>query len=493
MSDFNPMVKLAFYLFLGIAIPLAPMGSARAGITDNVKTETLPNGLKVLVLENHKAPVATFNLFAKVGSRNESFGKTGISHLVEHLMFRGTKNYGPEEFSNIIQENGGMDNAFTGADFTDYFEVINRDHLDVPIGLEADRMANFDPKGFASELEVVEEERRMRTDDNPEEALAEAAQAQAFVEHPYHWPVIGWMQDIQRLTLEDAIKYHSVYYSPQNAIAVAVGDFDASKVLQQISESFSPVKNGPKPPPVTEVEPPQKGKRQIELRHAANLPAFTEDYHVPNYRTGGSDAFALEIASEILSDGKSSRLYRDMVLDKRMVVEVSASYDMTSFDPGLFAVTAQMRPGVKTEDAIAEANKVVEQLKTQPVGAEELQKAKNLEQSSFVFQQDSIFAEALQLGVWEMLGDYHLMDRYLSSIDKVTAADVQRVAKKYLVDNNCTLGVLVPTGILPHELGGGGAGGMVHHAPLIQSDSSMDSQPRLASALSASEAGEVAR
>jgi zinc protease len=264
-------------------------------------------------------------------------------------------------------------------------------------------------------------------------------------------------------------------------------------VLKQISDSFGPVKNGPKPPPVFEVEPPQQGERKLVLRHAANLPAFTEVYHVPNYRTGGADAFALEIASEILSDGKSSRLYRTMVLDKRMVVEVSASYDMTSFDPGLFALSAQMRPGVKTDDAIAEADKVIEQLKAQPVGADELQKAKNLEQSSFVFAQDSIFEEALQLGVWEMLGDYHLMDRYLTEIDKVTAADVQRVAKKYLVENNCTLGVLVPTGILPHEQGGGGAGGTVRHAPALDiADSMLQIEPmRVTRAASAMD--EVAR
>jgi zinc protease len=447
------------------ALILAGASSARAGLTDAVKTETLPNGLKVLVLENHKAPVATFNIFYRVGSRNERFGQTGISHLCEHLMFRGTKKYGPEEFSNIIQENGGMDNAFTTADFTDYFEVINRDHIDVPIGLEADRMANFDPKGFQPELAVVEEERRMRTDDNPEDALAETSQAQAYVEHPYHWPVIGWMQDIQRLTLDDALKYHSVYYSPQNAIVVAVGDFDADKVLKQIAESFSPIKNGPKPPPVIEVEPPQNGVRRVVLRHAANLPAFAEAYHVPNYRSG-PDAFALEVASEILSDGKSSRLYKTMVVDKRMVVDVSASYDMTSFDPGLLWISAQMRPGVKTDDAIAEVDRVVEGLKTKLVDQKELQKAKNLEQASFVFSQDSVFEEALQLGVWQMLGDYHLLDRYLAGIDKVTAADVQRVMKKYLVQSNETLGVLAPTGILPNEQGGGGAGGPVHHAPL---------------------------
>ena len=492
ITNRSPSSRLALTFALTFTFSALIVPGARAGITDAVKTETLPNGLKVLVLENHKAPVATFNLFTKVGSRNESFGKTGISHLVEHLKFRGTKKYGPEEFSNIIQQNGGMDNAFTGADFTDYFEVINRDHLDVPIGLEADRMANFDPKGFDSELAVVEEERRMRTDDNPEDALSESTQAQAYVEHPYHWPVIGWMQDIQRLTLADALKYHSVYYSPQNAIAVAVGDFDSNKVLKQIAESFGPIKNGPKPPPVLEVEPPQQGVRKIVLRHAANLPAFNEAYHVPNYRVGGTDAFALEIASELLSDGKSSRLYRTMVLDKRMVVEVSANYDMTSFDPGLFELSAQMRPGVKTEDAIAEANKVVDQLKAEPVGAEELQKAKNLEQSSFVFLQDSIFEEALQLGVWEMLGSYHLMDKYLTGIDKVTAADVQRVAKKYLVENNCTVGVLMPTGILPHEQAGG-AGGTVRHAPPLRTTDSLLEVPPTRITRADSTINEVAR
>src|SRR6266851_4318684 len=208
-------------LFLTIA------GAAVAGITDAVKTQTLPNGLRVLVLENHKAPVATFNVFLRVGSRNEQIGKTGLSHLLEHLMFRGTKTLKPEEFSNIIQENGGMDNAFTTADYTDYFEVINRDHFDVPISLESDRMANFMPQGFDSEKAVVIEERRLRTDDNPEDALEEVTKAQAYLAAAYHWPVIGWMHDIQGLTLQDALNYHGIYYSPQNALIVAVGDFDA--------------------------------------------------------------------------------------------------------------------------------------------------------------------------------------------------------------------------------------------------------------------------
>ncbi|HEY6420907.1 MAG TPA: pitrilysin family protein [Candidatus Binataceae bacterium] len=436
-------------------------------MADAAKTETLPNGLKVIVLENHKAPVATFNVFYRVGSRNEVTGKTGLSHLLEHLMFRGTKKLQPDQFSAIIQQNGGMDNAFTTADFTNYFEIINRDHLDVPISLEADRMANFEPKGFESEKAVVMEERRLRTEDNPEDALDELVRAQAYLAHPYHWPVIGWMHDIEGLTLADATAYHQVYYSPQNAIIVAVGDFDATRVLKQLSESFGAIPNGPKAPPVNELEPEQQGARHIELHHAANLPAFEEGFHVPTFRN--PDAFALEIAGEILADGQSSRLYKKLVVEKRMVLDIGAGYDFTSFDPSLFLVSAQIRPGVKTEDAMAEVDKEIAALRDKPVSAEDLQKAKNLEQAEFVFGQDSISREAELLGIYEMLGDYHLVDAFLAGVDKVTAADVQRAARTYLVATNCTTGVLIPTGVLPHEAGAGGTGGtMVRHAPDLE-------------------------
>jgi zinc protease len=455
-------------------------GAACAGISDAVQYRKLANGLQVIVLENHKAPVATLNVFYRVGSRNEQTGKTGISHMCEHLMFRGTKKYGPEEFSNIIQENGGEDNAFTTADYTDYFEVINRDHLDVPISLEADRMANFDPKGFASEKNVVMEERRLRTDDNPEDALEEVTQASAFYEHPYHWPVIGWMHDIAGLTLEDALNYHAIHYSPQNAIVVAVGDFDAAKVMKQVNESFGGVKNGAKPRPIDELEPPQEGERHVVLRHAANLPAFAIAFHVPNYRNS-ADSFALEVAGEIIGDGQSSRLYKDLVIDRRMVVGVDVGFEMTSFDPDLFWITGRMRPGVKTEDALAEVDRQLVRLRDNRVTAEELQRAKNQEEASFVFGQDSVFREAMELGLYQMLGNYKMVDEYLGGIDKVSAADVQRVAKQYLANSNRTVGVLVPTGVLPHEAAGGGAGGgQVRHAPDIGDTCGMPSASRIA-------------
>src|SRR6202044_1775684 len=430
--------RLASVAALGTLLCLTAAVPARAGFSDAVKAQTLSNGLRVLVLENHKAPVSTFNVFYRVGSRNEQFGKTGLSHLCEHLMFKGTKKVGPEEFSQIIQQNGGEDNAFTESDFTDYFETINKDHLDVPITLEADRMGNFAPN--------------------------EMVRAAAYVAHPYHWPVIGWFHDVDGLTLADAMAYHKIYYSPQNALIVAVGDFDADQVLKLISEAFAGIKNGAKPPPLTDLEPPQNGTRRVELQHAANLPAFEEAYHVPNIVS--PDAYALEIVSEILSDGQSSRLYKKLVVEKQMVVDIGAGYDMTSFDPGLFVVSAQMRPGVKASDTQAEVEKELAAMRDNPVGAEELQKAKNLEAAQFVFGQDSVMPEAEMLGVYEMLGDYHLVDKYLDGIDKVTAADVQRAAKTYLVASNMTEGVLVPTGVLPHGAGGL-SGGELHHAPAL--------------------------
>ncbi len=442
---------------------LACVGTAaRAGMTDGVRKVVLPNGLTILVLENHKAPVANINVIYRVGSRNEQMGKTGISHLVEHLMFRGTKKLKPEEFSNIIQENGGEDNAFTEEDLTAYFELINRDHLEVPIALEADRMANFEPKGFDSEKAVVIEERRMRTEDNPQDALAEIAQAQAYVAHPYHWPVIGWMHDVQGLTLQDALNYHRIYYSPQNALIVAVGNFKADAVIKQITETFSSISNGPKPPPVTAVEPPQEGARGAMLRHAAQLPAFGEAFHVPAHES--ADCFALELASVIMSGGKSSRFYKKLVVEKRMVVDIDASYDLLSFDPTLFWITAQMRPNVKADDVVNVVDDEIKQLASKPVDPKELQKAKNQELASFVFSQDSIFREAMMLGQYELIGGYKQLDQFIPSIDKVTPADVQRVVAKYLVTSNRTLGTLVPTGLLPHPAGGPG-GGAVRHAP----------------------------
>src|SRR5260370_4661658 len=231
---------------------------------------------------------------------------------------------------------------------------------------------------------------------------------------------MGGVRGVAGLTREEAPGYHKIYYAPQNALIVAVGDFNAEQVLKTISEAIAGIKNGPKAPPVTELEPPQTGTRRVELLHAANLPAFEEAYHVPNISS--ADSYALEVASEILSDGQSSRLYKKLVVEKQMVIAIGAGYDMTSFDPGLFIVSAQMRPGVKAADTQAEVEKQLAELRDKAVGTEELQKAKNLEQAQYVFGQDSIMREAEMLGVSEMLGAYQLAAKYLDGVDKLHAA-----------------------------------------------------------------------
>ena len=303
-------------------------------------------------------------------------------------------------------------------------------------------MANFAPKGFDSEKAVVIEERRLRTEDNPEDALAEATDAAAFVAHPYHWPVIGWMHDVQGLTLDDALNFHNIFYSPQNAIIVAVGDFNADAVMKQITENFTGIKNGAKPPPMTVVEPQQDGERVVKLRHAADLPAYIECYHAPNYQS--PDGFPLELTAMILAGGKSSRLYKKLVVEKQMVVDADASYDRASFDPNVFCLSAQVREGFKTEDVMKVADDEVTRLQEHPVDDQELQKAKNQVQAEFVFGQDSIFREAMLLGQFEMLGSYKSVDEIIDGTNKVTPADVQRVAKQYFGANNRTVATLVP-------------------------------------------------
>ena len=236
-----------FFLFLFFG--LFPPALAEAGLKEQVSATVLPNGLKVILLENHKAPLITFQVWYRVGSRNEEWGRTGLSHMLEHMMFKGTQKVGPEEFSRIIQENGGNDNAFTSRDYTAYFENISADRVQVPLDLESDRMQNLmlRQQDFRTERMVVMEERRMRTEDNPQAYLMEQMEATAFQISPYHWPTIGWKEDIARFTLEDLKKYYRTYYNPSNAILVVVGDFQKEDILRRIEQAFGPLPKGTGP------------------------------------------------------------------------------------------------------------------------------------------------------------------------------------------------------------------------------------------------------
>ena len=417
---------------------------SEAGLREHVFETVLPNGLKVILLENHKAPLATFQVWYRVGSRNEEWGKTGLSHMLEHMMFKGTEKVGPEEFSRIVQENGGNDNAFTSRDYTAYFENLSADRIQVSIDLESDRMQNLllREQDFRTERMVVMEERRLRTEDNPQAYVQEQMEATAFQIQPYHWPTIGWMEDIAHFTLEDLKLYYRTYYNPANAILVVVGDFKKEDLLPKIDKAFGSYPKGAMPNQERDKESPQTGERRIFVKKEAQLPYMVMGYHVPNLRE--PDSYVLEVIAAILSGGKSSRLYQSLVREKRLVLSVDADHSLLSQDPSLFYLSADLLPGKDVTEVEKALNQEVERLQRERVGEKELEKAKNQLEASFIFGQDSIFYQAMLLAQHEIDLSWRAIDDYIPSIGKVSAEDIQRVAKKYLLPDNRTVGILIP-------------------------------------------------
>jgi zinc protease len=427
-------------IILLLLLLLSAPTSGRAAVTETV----LPNGLKILLKEEHKAPVVTFQVWYRVGSRNEYLGRTGLSHMLEHMMFKGTKKYGPKTFSQIVQRNGGNDNAFTSHDYTAYFENLSADRINVALDLESDRMQNLllDPKEFQSERDVVKEERRMRYEDDPARAMEEQMMSVAFSAHPYQWPVIGWMADISAFTRDDLYRHYKTYYEPNNATIVVVGDFDSAKVLDQIKQAFGSIPRGPDVPAVTAVEPKHSGERRVVVKRPAQLPAVFVGYNAPTIKD--ADSFALDVLQGILASGESSRLYRSLVYEKQIALYAGADYDNISADPNLFMLYAGVMPG-KTADEVEQALYAeVERFKSEPVTDEELQKAKNQTEAGFIMGQDSNFNQAMQLGQFASIADWHMIETYPERIRAVTKDDVMRVARKYLVPDNRTVGTLVP-------------------------------------------------
>jgi len=408
-----------------------------------VQEAALDNGLKVLLLEDHKSAVVTFQVWYRVGSRNEIDGRSGLAHFLEHMMFKGTKKMKPEEYSRIIAQNGGNSNAYTTQDHTVYFATMSRDKIGVEIELEADRMTNAVLDDYESEKMVVMEERRLRTEDNPGAALDEVMGAIVYTVYPYRRPVIGWMSDILNLSGDDLRQFYKTYYAPNNAFIVVVGDFDAQQILAKIKQEFGKIARGAAAPKVTLEEPPQKGERRVALKKEAELPLLSMYYHVPNLQD--SDGFALDLLSVILASGRSSRLHQDLVYNKRIATGVDADYDGVSIGPAIFSFTAQVMPDKQQAEVESAIDKVIAQVRSEPVSDRELEKAKNQVEAAFVFGQDSIFGQALRIGQFESVAKWQFINAYLPGIRAVTAADVLRVAKKYLDPDHRTVGTLVPT------------------------------------------------
>ncbi len=429
--------------------PLAAPAHAAVSYADRVREKLLPNGLKVLLLEEHKAPVAVFQVWYRVGSRNEELGQTGLAHLLEHMMFKGTKAVPSGEYSRIIQRNGGNENAFTGEDATTYFAMLASDRLAVVIDLEADRMHNlaFDESEFTPEHQVVMEERRLRTDNNPVAALFEAISSAAFVAHPYGWPIIGFMSDLRQATRADALAYYRTHYVPGNAFVVCVGDFSADELMAKIDTAFSAAPRGDLPPRVRAVEPVQQGERRTVLRREAQLPFVALAYHVPNLDS--ADGAALEVLTAVLAGGESARLHQRLVYEKRLARDAGANYDLTTVDPSVFSVYAQPMPGKRVELLEKALLAEIETLQRRPVGDRELTKAKNGMEARFTFGQDSLFYQALLLGQYESSGGWRRIDDYVPKIRAVTAEDLMRVAGVYLTAANRTVGILDPLPVAP--------------------------------------------
>lgn len=411
--------------------------------------KVLKNGLKVLVKEDHRSPVVVSQVWYKVGSSYEPGGITGISHMLEHMMFKGTDRYPAGEFSRIIAENGGNENAFTGRDYTAYFQTLEKSRLEVSFKLEADRMRNLHllADELKKELQVVTEERRMRTDDKPRSKTQEHFMAMAYSNSPYRNPVIGWPDDIAHYRIEDLKAWYQRWYAPNNATLVVVGDVQPEQVFALAEKYFGGLKPSEIEPLKPQAEVPQHGVRKMTIKLPAKLPYLLMGYKVPVLATAEQEweAYALEVLSGILDGGNSARLPSRLVRGKQVAVSVGADYGMTSRLSELFLFDATPVKDKTVFDLENELKAQIGQLQDELVSEEELQRIKAQVLANDVYERDSNFYQAMQLGMLETVGvGWEKADEYVDKINQVTAEQVREVARKYLVEDRLSVAYLEP-------------------------------------------------
>ncbi|MGB8476585.1 MAG: pitrilysin family protein [Candidatus Acidiferrum sp.] len=409
-----------------------------------VSTQTLKNGMKVLVQPDHSIPSVALYIFYRIGSRNEHPGTTGLSHFFEHMMFNGAKKYGPGELDKAMEANGGSNNAYTTRDVTVYQDWFPRSALPLIYDIESDRIRDlaFDPKKIASERGVVASERRLSVDNNNYGLLDEQLWATAFLAHPYQWPVVGWMSDIEHWTMADLKHHFEMGYSPSNATMVVVGDVSPEEIFQLCEKYIEPIPSHAPPPPVTTVEPEQLGERRLVVHKQAELPLLMIGYHIP--QTNNPDFHALNILRSVLFQGESSRMYQRLVDKDQIALDVSSSI-RPAFDPTLAIITAQPRQGVDPQTCEKAIYEELEKVKTAQISDRELEKAKNDRLVEFYREMRTISGRANTIGTYEVfLGDYHKLFDAAKSYSAVTKDDVQRVAKQYFGENNRTVATLLP-------------------------------------------------
>jgi zinc protease len=416
------------------------LGTLMASSLPKYETQTLENGLQIFVVPLHNnTNVISTDIFYKVGSRNEIMGKTGIAHMLEHMNFKSTKNLNAGEFDKEVKSIGGMNNASTSFDYTHYYIKSSTQNLGKSIELYAELMQNLNLKDeeFQPERDVVAEERRWRTENNPMGYLYFALFNNAYVYHPYHWTPIGFMNDIQTWTIEDIRNFHATYYQPSNAILMVTGDVDPKEVFAKAKKEFGDINNTAKIPEFKFVEPEQNGAKRVLVKKESEVEMLAITFHIPNFQH--KDQITLSMLSQILYSGKSSRLYKELIDKKRLVNSIYA-YNMENIDPGLFVFLATCNPGISAEEVEKELLKEIELMKTTEVTQAELEKIKINTKSDFIYSLESSTSVAELFGGYLVRGDITPLLNYEEDIKKVTAADVQLAAKTYFnFDKSTTL------------------------------------------------------
>ena len=409
----------------------------------------LENGMKIIVKEDHRAPTAAHMVWYRIGSMDEQNGTTGVAHALEHMMFKGTTSLKPGEFSARVAALGGRENAFTSKDYTGYYQQIEQSRLEAVMALEADRMANlvFDKDEFSREIKVVMEERRLRTDDQARGKLYEALNAAAFVAHPYHHPIVGWMDDLQNMTVEDAKAWHDRFYAPNNATMVVAGDVDAQKVRALAEKYFGKI--APKRIPVTkpQLEPVQQGVRRITVEAPAENPYVALAFRAPTLRDveKDDDVHALDVLSAVLDGFDNARLPARLVRTERVANSVGASYSSNARGPVLFVLDGTPAAGTTTAQLETLLRAEVQRIAQEGVTEAELKRVKNQLIAGQIYKRDSVFGQAMEIGVMEMTGVSHKqIDRIIDKLGQVTAKQVQAVAARYFNDDQLTVATLVP-------------------------------------------------
>ena len=438
-----PAVALIAMLFV-----LSAAVSATAGdiieVAIDATVETLDNGLRVILVEDHSVPVISYQTFFRVGARNERAGITGISHFMEHMMFNGADKYGPKEFDAVLEANGGYSNAFTSADMTAYYEDVSSDGLELCVDLDSDRMKSLTlaPKFIVSEMNVVMEERRLRIDNSVRGQIMEDLDALAFKAHPYKWPVIGWMSDLEAIDRDDCVEYFKRHYAPNNAILIVAGDFDTKKAMKLIHEYYDDIPARKPPQAVRTVEPEQMGERRSEVWKKAELSSVMIAYHTPGIESG--EIYALDVLQKILTGGRSSRLYRKLVREAEAAMSVRVSFPWR-IDPYLFSFDIKMKPGHETVEAEEAVYTELADIAENGVLEEELARAKNGLEADFVRSMQTVNGRAGKIGRYEILfSDYREIMNVPGRYRAVTDEEIREVAKKYFASRNRTVVTLVP-------------------------------------------------